>query len=110
MDKKKLMNDVAATSGMSVKNASLAVNTLLHVITMSLQKKEPVAITGFGSFTVKDRPARLGRNPQTGESIKIAPRSVVTFKPGSGLKFAQKPAQKSVKKVAGKAVPKGSKK
>lgn len=97
MNKTELMNSVAAASGLSMKNASLAVNALLAVISTNMQQGNDVAIPGFGSFKVKDRPARMGRNPRTGAQIKIAAKKVVKFTPGAGLEIVGKPAPKSAK-------------
>ncbi len=97
MNKKKLMNSVTATSGLSMKNASLAVNALFAVISTNMQQGNDVVIPGFGSFRVKDRPARMGRNPRTGAQIKIAAKKVVKFTPGAGLEIVGKPVPKSAK-------------
>lgn len=97
MNKTELMNSVAAMSGLSLKDASLAVNALLSVISTNMQQGNDVVIPGFGSFRVKDRPARLGRNPRTGAQIKIAAKKVVRFTPGAGLEIVGKPASKSAK-------------
>lgn len=98
MNKTELTNNVAATSGLSQKDAALVVNAVLHVITTTMQQGDEVVIPGFGSFKVKDRPARTGRNPRTGESIKIAAKKVVKFTPGTGLEIVGKPARKAKKK------------
>lgn len=97
MNKTELMNSVTAASGLSMKNASLAVNALLAVISTNMQQGNDVVIPGFGSFRVKDRPARTGRNPRTGAQIKIAAKKVVKFTPGAGLEIVGKPASKSAK-------------
>ena len=97
MNKTELMNSVAATSGLSMKNASLAVNALFAVISTNMQQGNDVVIPGFGSFKVKDRPARTGHNPRTGAAMKIAARKVVVFKPGSALKIAGKASSKNTK-------------
>lgn len=97
MNKKELMGSVAATSGLSVKDASLAVNAILHVLTANLQQGNGITLPGFGSFVVKDRAARMGRNPRTGASIKIAAKKIVKFNPGKGLEIT-KAASKAHKK------------
>lgn len=97
MNKTELTNSVAAVCGLNVKNAALAVNAVLAVISTNMQQCIDVVIPGFGSFKVKDRPARTGRNPRTGTAIKIAARKVVVFKPGSSLKIAGKAVSKGVK-------------
>lgn len=68
--------------------AERAVNAVLKGITTGLKKNTSVSLVGFGSFTVKARKARMGRNPQTGESIKIKASKTVTFRAGKALKDA----------------------
>jgi integration host factor subunit alpha len=65
---------------MSKKKASDIVESIIGVIKQSLESGEDVMISGFGKFNVKDKKERMGRNPSTGDSMKIAPRRVVTFK------------------------------
>ena len=60
--------------------SALVIETLFEMMKHSLENGEDVLITGFGKFSVKEKHGRNGRNPQTGESIKLGPRSVVTFK------------------------------
>ena len=69
-------------------DAGAAVNAVLGVITEGLARGESVSIAGFGTFSVKDRPARQGRNPRTGEAISIAASKVPSFKAGKGLRDA----------------------
>ena len=68
--------------------AERAVNAVLNAIEHGLQKDKTVSLVGFGSFTVRKRAARWGRNPQTGERIKIKASKTVTFKAGKALKDA----------------------
>jgi nucleoid DNA-binding protein len=68
------------------KEASTAVNCILETITKALKKKETVTLIGFGTFAVRKRKARNGRNPQTGEKIKIKAKTVPIFRPGKVLK------------------------
>ncbi len=75
---------------MTKKDAQDALETILDSITKALAKGDDVALTGFGSFTVKHRAARNGVNPKTGEKIKIAAAKVPKFKAGKGLKDAVK--------------------
>ena len=63
-----------------------AVEVILNTIKVSLENGDGVLLTGFGKFNVKFKPARKGRNPQTGESLILAPRKVVTFKPSGVLR------------------------
>jgi len=74
-------------SGVETKaGADRAVQAVLAAIGKGLKKDGAVSLVGFGTFKVKTRAARMGRNPQTGESIKIAARKVVSFKAGTDLK------------------------
>ncbi|MFN8009985.1 MAG: HU family DNA-binding protein [Holophagaceae bacterium] len=68
------------------KEADLLVNTFLDAIVQSLRSGEGVELRGFGSFRLRDRRARVGRNPRSGESIKVPPKRVVYFKLGKELR------------------------
>ena len=68
--------------------ASSAVDEIFELITKSMNKGDEVRITGFGTFSVTDRPARMGRNPHSGEQIKIKASRAPKFKAGKGLKEA----------------------
>ena len=70
------------------KDGEMAINTVIAEITKDLKMGKDVVLTGFGSFTVSKRAARMGRNPQTGAAIKIAAKKVPRFKAGKGLKDA----------------------
>lgn len=85
MNKTELVKVVAAGSGLSLTDASRAVGATIETITKSMYSGEPVVLPGFGSFTVRERAARSGRNPRTGEAITIAARRRVYFHPGKGL-------------------------
>lgn len=85
MTKTELVKAVAAGSGLSVKDAAKAVGATIEAIAKSMHSGEAVVIPGFGSFTVRERAARSGRNPRTGETITIAARRRVHFNPGKGL-------------------------
>ena len=74
--------------GMTKKAAAAAVDTVIEAITGALAKGEKVSITGFGSFSVKKRKARTGRNPQTGAAISIKAKNVPAFSAGKALKDA----------------------
>lgn len=97
MNKKEFTQSVAAASGLSTKDSALAVNAVLDVIATAMQQGGRIALPGFGSFAVKERPARTGRNPRTGEKLKIAAKKVVKFTPGAGLEIVGKPARKAKK-------------
>lgn len=89
MNKGDLINEVADVVG-SKKVAQEAVDTVFSSITKALKKKDTVTLVGFGTFKVSKRKARKGRNPQTGEAIKIAAKKVPKFVPGKALKDAVK--------------------
>ena len=86
MNKKSLVEAVAKELSCTNAQAERSVNAFIAGITTGLKKDKSVAIVGFGSWTVKDRKARMGRNPQTGEQIKIKASRTVGFKPGKQLK------------------------
>lgn len=88
MNKTELIDDVAQRSGLTKKDASEAVDALFDAITEALARKDKVQIIGFGTFEVRHRAARSGRNPQTGDVIDIAARNTPVFKAGKGLKDA----------------------
>lgn len=83
-----LNSSVASSTGMKKTEASKAVLAVLHGIQDALKQGSKVAIAGFGTFEVVDRPEREGRNPQTGAAIKIGASRAVKFKPGKGLRDA----------------------
>lgn len=86
MNKADLINALAAKNAISKKDAEKAVNAVLDLIAEALKNGEKVQIMGFGSFEVKNRAARTGKNPATGETIKIAASKAVVFKAGKALK------------------------
>ena len=86
MNKAELINAVADKAGLSKKDTELAVSAVIDVITATLKKGENVQLVGFGSFDVKERAARTGRNPRTKEEIKIPASKVPVFKAGKALK------------------------
>ena len=86
MNKTELINAVAEKAGLSKKAAEAAVNATLSAITEGLKSDEKVQLVGFGSFEVKKRAARIGRNPKTKESIEIPASVVPVFKAGKALK------------------------
>ncbi|MBQ7488623.1 MAG: HU family DNA-binding protein [Clostridia bacterium] len=89
MNKSELIAAVAA-AGLTKKDAGTAVETVLSSIADTLAKGESVSLIGFGTFSVKERAARQGRNPSTGESITIAASKSVAFKAGKTLKDSVK--------------------
>ena len=88
MNKSELIDQIAEAADISKASAGRALDAALDGITASLKAGEPVALVGFGTFTVRDRAARSGRNPQTGATINIEAAKVPAFKPGKGLKDA----------------------
>ena len=88
MNKSELIDSVAKASGLSKADSDRALGAIVDTITKSLKKGNAVALVGFGTFKVSKRSARMGRNPQTGASIKIAARTVPRFTAGKGLKDA----------------------
>ena len=88
MNKAELINATAEKAGLSKKDSESAVAAVVDVITESLVQGDKVQLVGFGSFEVKQRAARLGRNPKTKEEIKIPASKVPAFKPGKALKDA----------------------
>lgn len=88
MNKGHLVDKIAGASKCSKTQAAAAIDTLVDSITGALKKGERVTLVGFGTFSVSQRKARNGRNPQTGTLIKIAARKVAKFTPGIELKKA----------------------
>ena len=90
MTKNEFVDQVASEAGLGKNEASKAVDAALKVIEETLQRGGEVSFTGFGKFSVADRGARQGVNPQTGERIQIAASRVPRFSAGSALKNAVK--------------------
>ncbi|VAX10787.1 DNA-binding protein HU-beta [hydrothermal vent metagenome] len=88
MNKAELIDAVAENADISKAAAARAVDTVLESITTTLKNGEQVALIGFGTFSVKDRAARTGRNPRTGEPLEIPAAKVPSFKAGKALKDA----------------------
>ena len=86
MNKAELINAAAEKAGLSKKDTEAAVTAAIDVITEALSKDEKVQLVGFGSFEVKSRAARIGRNPRTKEQIKIPASKLPVFKAGKALK------------------------
>ncbi len=90
MTKGEFVDQVASESGLSKGDATKAVDAFLDVVTETLKRGGDINFTGFGKFSVADRGARQGVNPQTGERIQIAASKVPRFSAGSALKKAVK--------------------
>ena len=86
MNKAELINSVAATAEVSKKEAEAVITATLDAITAALKEGDKVQLVGFGSFEVKKRAARVGRNPKTKEAIEIPESVVPVFKAGKALK------------------------
>ena len=88
MNKQELVEIVAESSDLSKAAAGRVVDTVFDTITDALKKGDQVTLVGFGTFLVRDRAARTGRNPQTGEPIEIKAAKNLAFKAGTALKDA----------------------
>ncbi len=86
MNKSDLIAAVAAKTGTTKKDAEATINSFVEVVTEALEKGDKVQLVGFGSFEVRKRAARKGRNPQTKEEIKIPASKAPVFKAGKALK------------------------
>ena len=86
MNKSELIAAVSQSSGLTKKDTERAINAALDAITASLRSGEKVQLSGFGTFEVKDREARIGRNPHTKEAVEIPATSVPVFKASKALK------------------------
>ncbi|MBK5502102.1 HU family DNA-binding protein [Peribacillus sp. TH14] len=90
MNKTELVSSVATQAELTKDDAKKVVDALFETITTTLAKEEKIQLVGFGTFEVRDRATRTGRNPQTGEEIQIATSKVPAFKAGKELKEAVK--------------------
>ncbi|MCQ6266036.1 HU family DNA-binding protein [Fictibacillus sp. WQ 8-8] len=90
MNKTDLVNTVSEQTQLSKKDATKAVDAVFEAIAETLKEGDKVQLIGFGNFEVRERAARKGRNPQTGQEIEIAASKVPAFKPGKALKDALK--------------------
>jgi DNA-binding protein HU-beta len=90
MTKEEMINYMAETAGISKRQANDALDAFMNGVTSQLKRNNKISFAGFGTFSVSQRKARTGRNPQTGESIKIPATKVPVFKAGKNLKEAIK--------------------
>lgn len=88
MNKTELIESIASSADIPKVTAARVLDSFIDNVSSALKAGDSVVLTGFGSFSVKERAARTGRNPQTGADIQIAAAKVPTFKPGSTLKTA----------------------
>lgn len=90
MNKAELIESIANLTSVSKASAGSVLDATIESITNALRKGDTTTLIGFGTFSVRERAARTGRNPRTGEEIKIKATKVPTFKPGKALKDAVK--------------------
>jgi DNA-binding protein HU-beta len=88
MNKQELIAQIATEAGLSKAAAAKVVDAFTDSVTAALKKGDSVTLIGFGTFTVSERAARTGRNPQTGKELKIAARKAPAFRAGKALKDA----------------------
>ncbi|MDX1810763.1 MAG: HU family DNA-binding protein [Gammaproteobacteria bacterium] len=88
MNKAELIEAIAESADLSKASATRALDAVIDSVTNALKAGDQVSLVGFGTFAVKERSARTGRNPQTGQPIEIAAAKVPGFKPGKALKDA----------------------
>jgi len=88
MNKSELIDAIAEEAGLSKADSTRAFDAVIQVVTNAMKGGDQVSIVGFGSFLVRERSARTGRNPQTGAEIQIKAAKVPAFKPGKALKEA----------------------
>lgn len=86
MNKSELVDAIAKDTGLTKKDSEAAVKAFVEVVSKALSKGDDVQLVGFGTFSVGKRAARTGRNPKTGETIKIKASKSPKFKPGKALK------------------------
>jgi DNA-binding protein HU-beta len=90
MNKIELISAVATKADLTQKDATKAMNVVFETIAAELAKEEKIQLIGFGTFEVRERAARTGRNPQTGETMQIPASKIASFKAGKELKQAVK--------------------
>ena len=109
MNKTELIEAVASAAGTSKADTERVVNSLISAIEATVRQGEKVTVPGFGTFSVSDRKARTGRNPQTGATIKIAASKAPKFTAGSTFKAAVNSKGKAAKAAPAKAAAKPAK-
>lgn len=113
MNKAELIAHISDEAGINKTQANMAIDAFTRAVTTTLSAGQSVTLVGFGTFSISQREARTGRNPQTKEAIQIAAKTVAKFKPGADLSKAvnpEKKAKKAADKKADKAAPKAEKK
>ncbi len=86
MNKQQLVEEIAKKTGLTKKDSAAALDAFIGAVKASLKKGDDVRLVGFGTFAVRKRKARKGRNPRTGEAIKIPSKKVPAFRPASELR------------------------
>jgi integration host factor subunit beta len=86
LTKAELVEEVARVTQLTKKQAEEIVNTVFHTIVDSLRSGRKIELRGFGSFRIRNRGARIGRNPKTGDKVEVPPKRIPYFKPGKELK------------------------
>ncbi len=86
MNKSELIDSIAEKSGLNKTQSGDALNAFMETVGKTLEKGDSISLVGFGTFSVKKRKARTGRNPRTGQELKIPASKVPSFKAGKGLK------------------------
>lgn len=87
MNKAELVSAMAEKAGLTNAQAKKALDAMMDTTVNTLKKGDKLTLVGFGTFSVNEKAARTGRNPKTGEAIKIAAKKVMKFKAGSGMEF-----------------------
>lgn len=98
MNKSELIDAIAESAGLTKADSAKALNAFIDTVTDAMKRSDDVVLVGFGTFAVKERAARTGRNPQTGEALQIAASKAVAFKAGKSLKDAVNPTEKKAAK------------
>lgn len=99
MTKTELEQALAAELAVNRADARDLLNAILDALTLALSRQQRIALPGFGTFAVKSKPQRQGRNPATGEAMTIAASHGVVFKPGTRLRAAVSASSESAKEV-----------
>jgi integration host factor subunit beta len=86
LTKAELVEEVAQSTQLTKKHAEMIVNTVFDSIVQSLKEGEKIELRGFGSFRIRQRGPRIGRNPKTGDKVEVPPKRIPYFKPGKELK------------------------
>lgn len=86
MTKAELVEEVAKSTQLTKKHAEIIVNTVFESIVTSLREGEKIELRGFGSFRIRHRGARMGRNPKTGDKVRVPSKRIPYFKPGKDLR------------------------